>query len=162
MKIEIEPKSKKQKKKLIEFLKKKEFQFKIIDSGDINKVYIRNKRKRIDVRVKKTEAGWIDWMDKITFTNVPKWFDFIEWLFLLGAMSYLVEKTNSVYIKIIYAISYVFLSIYVFRYFLSIDYILFPFIKSVKIQLLISVILGGLLGYASHLLIQKIIPHFIS
>jgi hypothetical protein len=114
------------------------------------------------LELKKTERSWNEWLDKIVFTNVPKWFEFIGWLFLIGAMSYLAKTTDDIYVKILYAISYVFLSFYILRYFFSIDFILFPFIKSIKIQFLISLVLSLILGFTAYSLIQKIIPHFIS
>jgi hypothetical protein len=52
MKFEIEPKSKKSAKKLVEFLKKKDISFSIIDNTIDNKPDI-VKRKKIDVRIKK-------------------------------------------------------------------------------------------------------------
>jgi hypothetical protein len=157
MKIEIEPNSK-QKKKMIKSLKKKGISFKVIDNESPSKT----ERKKVDFGAKKTEAGWNEWMDRIVLSNVPKWFEFIGWLFLLGAMSFIAATTNNIYVRILYGVSYIFLTLYLLRYFLNIDFTGFSFIKSVKIQLFLSMFLSAILATGSYLLIKLIIPHFTS
>lgn len=83
--------------------------------------------------VKKTEAEHQDNIDNFYLTFVPKWFTFISWLLALGVLNYVETKTTSLWVKGIYAVSFIFLFM-----FLQTSFYNFPFYKVLPSGLLRS------------------------
>jgi len=63
------------------------------------------KHRIIDLDKKKTEAGWQRGLDVFFITAIPKWFEFLNWLVILGLFRYLVVVTDNLLIKLIYYLS---------------------------------------------------------
>jgi len=48
---------------------------------------------KIDFRTKKTEAGWQKVLDNFWMKATPKWFEWLGWVIILGAFTFL-SKTQ--------------------------------------------------------------------
>ena len=83
--------------------------------------------------VKKTESEHQDDIDNFYLTFVPKWFTFINWLLALGVLNYVETRTTSLWVKGIYAVSFIFLFM-----FLQTSFYNFPFYKVLPSGLLRS------------------------
>lgn len=84
-------------------------------------------------RIKKTEVEHLDDIDNFFLTFVPKWFTFIGWLLALGVLNYVEARTTSLWVSVIYALSFVFLFM-----FLQTSFYNFPFYKLLPPELLRS------------------------
>jgi hypothetical protein len=76
--------------------------------------------RKIDLFAKKTEDEWAYAVQAFFETIAPLWFKWLGWVFALGGVSYLAQKTGSVALKGIEAVSYVILAMYFLQFFASI------------------------------------------
>ena len=114
--------------------------------------------KKINFNAKKTEYEWQQTIDKFSLKFVPKWFDFLNWIVLLGIFNFLAEYTHDWKLKIIYLISVAGLLMFLQSYFFNIRFDGLPFIKSERAKRSISIIIGGIISTGVFILLSKIIP----
>lgn len=114
--------------------------------------------------VKKTEAEWAKALDGFAIVFTPEWFKFLGWMLMLGALEYIRQKSNSVFLVILYVVSlgslYLFLQAKLFSFPF---YKLFPgrFFKSQKVAFYFSIIVAaiimwGLQSYIVRLIIKQL------
>lgn len=100
-------------------------------------------------------------------TIIPKWFTFLEWLFMLGGLQYIYQKTNSVFV-----LSLLIISVYFFYSFLhsllysSVFYkwLLNKFKKNGKLTInyfMIDVIISFYMLYLLFYLLNRIVKELI-
>lgn len=112
--------------------------------------------------VKKTEAEHQGDIDNFYFTFVPKWFTFINWLLALGVLNYVEARTTSLWVSVIYVVSFVFLFM-----FLQTSFYNFPFYKLLPSKLLrskrVAFLFSLISAFAISLFIQLyLLNHIIS
>ncbi|MBA3963597.1 MAG: hypothetical protein H0X40_17095 [Chthoniobacterales bacterium] len=44
---------------------------------------------------RETEGGWLGACDRFALTAAPTWFNWLEWVFVLGALDYLAAKSGA-------------------------------------------------------------------
>ena len=112
---------------------------------------------KIDFRDKKTEGGWQDTFDAFWIKITPGWFSILEWVLILGVISYLAIQTQNIILRLVSVISHIFLFFYIQSVFYSIEFVNIPGIKSFKWERIISIVLSGLISISIWLLISKLI-----
>ncbi len=58
----------------------------------------------VDLRAKKTEAGWIVASDKFWLAFTPKLFEWIGWVFILGALDYMSMAAPTIHLTLMKAV----------------------------------------------------------
>jgi len=105
---------------------------------------------KIDFKEKKTEAGWQRTIDSFWKKATPHWFEWLEWVLVLGVITFLAEQTQSIVLRVVTGVSYVALLFYLQSIFFSLEFHGFPLIKSERtrrvVSLLLSAILSSVLG----------------
>ena len=114
--------------------------------------------KKINLAAKKTEYEWQKAMDGFLLTYIPKWYEFLNWIVLLGIFNFLTDLTKDWKIKTLYIISNVGLFFYLQSYFFNIHIAGIPLIKSRAAKRFFSLIIGGLISIGVYFLINSIIP----
>jgi len=97
-------------------------------------------------------------MDKFWIKFVPKWFDFLNWIVLLGIFHFLAEYTKNWTLKVIYAVSMIGLWMYVQSHLFNIHFEGIPFIKSERTEWLISLIIAAVVPLVVFILLSNIVP----
>jgi len=115
-------------------------------------------KKTINFGAKKTEYEWQQAMDGFYLKFIPKWFDFLNWIVLLGIFHFLAEYTQDWKLKIIYAISMIGLWVFLQSYFFNIHLEGLPFMKKESAKRLFSIIIGGMISTGVFILLNNIIP----
>jgi hypothetical protein len=157
MKIELTGDDK-QKVKLINYLNRNKIDFSHI--VELESQLVTTEEITIDFTTKKTELGWIQLLDRTAINYVPKWFNFLNWVVILGLLNYLSSTSNDWKVKLIYALSMIGLFIYLQGYFYSIKFIGFPVIRNEKFKVLISSFISGIFLYMAYYFIDGVIPIF--
>jgi len=112
---------------------------------------------KIDFNKKKTEEGWQKSFDAFWMKITPGWFSLLEWVLILGVISFLAKQTQNIILIIVSIMSHLFLFFYIQSMFYSIDFVNIPGIKSFKMERAISIILSGLISITIWLLISKLL-----
>lgn len=118
---------------------------------------------KIDFDAKDTEAGWQARLDKFWLAATPQWFDWVGWLLIMGALTFVSQETLNIAVKIIVAISYGLLLMYFGSYFYQFEFINLPFVKRYpKVARVTSLAISGLLFLGTYFLIRFSIADFAS
>ncbi|RLA20521.1 MAG: hypothetical protein DRQ61_09835 [Gammaproteobacteria bacterium] len=78
------------------------------------------KDRIIDLSKKRTELEWSHEIQEVSEKAATAWFRWVGWMFAIGGISYLADKTNSTILKAFEVISLVLLTIYFLMFFVSI------------------------------------------
>lgn len=111
---------------------------------------------KIDFDKKKSEEEWLTPLHKFFLAATPKWFNWLGWVFILGALSILAEKSQSMAVTIIYAISFIFFMNYFMIYFYQFEFHNLPFIRNNVVAGIISILFTALLGAGLFLLFNSL------
>jgi len=112
---------------------------------------------KIDFKTKKTEAGWQEALDNFWMKATPKWFEWLGWIIILGAFTYLSKIQENMVIKVALGISYIALFFYLQSFFFSVEFHGLPFVKSEKTRRVISLFLSALLSFGTWLFLRKVV-----
>lgn len=102
--------------------------------------------KKINLLAKKTEYEWQKAFDGFLLSYIPKWYEFLNWIVLLGIFNFLTDLTKDWKIKILYIISNVGLFFYLQSYFFNIHITGTQLIKSKAAKRFFSLFIGGLIS----------------
>lgn len=93
-------------------------------------------------------------LDQFYIKATQKWFEWLGWLLIIGAVTYVEDKEPSIYIKIIQIISYILLFFYFQSYFYQFTFINIPLTKGrPNLARALSLLMSGVFGLAFYLLI---------
>ena len=81
---------------------------------------------KVNISAKKTEAGWAEANDNSFLSATPIWFDWLEWITILGIVQVVADKTQDQYVKLISSLSYAFLAFYLFAFFYRFEFVGIP------------------------------------
>lgn len=101
---------------------------------------------KIDLKAKKTEAEWQKALDNFWAKATPRWFQWLGWLLILGAITFLAEQAQNLLLNIVSGVSYFMLFFYFQSFFFSLEFHGFPFIKSERVRRLVSLIVSALIS----------------
>jgi len=76
---------------------------------------------KIDLKAKKSEAEWQHMIDKFALAVTPKWFEWLGWVLILGALTFLGKKADSIAINVILGISGGLFVLYFFNFFTNLS-----------------------------------------
>jgi hypothetical protein len=112
---------------------------------------------RINFNAKKTEAQWQNTIDEFWKKLTPLWFDWLQWILVLGVIGFLAEQTRNIILLITYAFSYIALFFYLQGFFFSIEFKGFLRTKSKRVQRIASIVLSGILLIGVWFLLSSLI-----
>jgi len=110
-----------------------------------------------DFKEKKTEAQWQKAIDDFWRRATPQWFDWLEWVLILGIMTFLAEQTKAILLIIVSAISYAALFFYLQSLVFSLEFHGFPLIRSERGRRIASLLLSGVLSIALWILLSSLV-----
>ncbi len=67
---------------------------------------------KVDLRARKTEAGWVAASDHFWLAATPKLFEWLRWAVMLAAVSYIARRSDSLVLKIFLGVCYGSLLVY--------------------------------------------------
>jgi hypothetical protein len=111
----------------------------------------------IEINTRKTELEWQKSIDRFWISFAQKWFEWMGWILILGALHYATIKVSTPGIKQIYYFSYVVFFLYFQSFFYQFE-IKFssPNISKKKIRV-ISLLLSGSIGTVVYLILSQVI-----
>jgi hypothetical protein len=112
---------------------------------------------KLDLQAKATEEIWQKKIDQFWLCFTPWWFTLLEWLLIIGALSYLSEQTGHILLKNIVSFSYFGLFFYIQSVFFSMTIIGLP-TRSRTMKRVIPLIVSGLMTSGSLVFINSIVP----
>ena len=101
--------------------------------------------KKVNLSARKTEAEWSKANDDFFLKATPIWFDWLKWIFIMGAIQVIADKTHDRSVQLIMGTSYFFFMFYMFAYFYNIEFHGIPLIKSERIRRIVSIIISMLI-----------------
>ena len=87
-------------------------------------------REIVNFQTRKTEEGWGNSVDNFYLKAVPLWFNWLEWVLILGAIKLIAVRTNDSIVNFVYSISIWLMGFYLFAFFYHYDFHGIPKIKS--------------------------------
>ncbi len=99
-----------------------------------------------DLRRRETEAGWQDVCDRFALTAAPTWFNWLEWILVLGAFDYLATKSGSWLPRVAAAVSLGLLWMYFNAFFVRLHLKGWFGVRSAGIERGVSTIISSLLA----------------
>lgn len=113
-----------------------------------------NEPKEIDLAARKTEAERIVALDRFWLGAAPKLFEWLRWVIILGAITYVANQSNSLAFKILLGISYGVMLLYFQSFFYQVKFKNFPLVKNQNVERFISIGLSALLGFGTYSLVR--------
>lgn len=84
-----------------------------------------------------------------------RWFQWVEWLLMLGALTFVAEKSDSLAVKVVTIISYVMLGLYFQSYFYQFEFVNIPYLKrNPRLSRAISIGISAVLGLVVFFLLR--------
>lgn len=115
------------------------------------------KKTRVDFQARKSEAGWQEALDRFWRRATPLWFEWLEWVLILGVISFVAEKTQSLLLLILRRLSYVALFFYLNAVFYQFEFHGFPFVTSDKLRRTLSLPLSGIVAFGVYLILSRMV-----
>ena len=115
---------------------------------------------KINFQVKKHEFEWQKIVDNFWLNFAPRWFNWLGWVIIIGAITYLNEKSESIFLTVTIIISYIALFFYFQGFFYSIEFHGIPFIKNEKIRRVISLLISSILATGIYVFFTNLILEF--
>jgi hypothetical protein len=112
---------------------------------------------KVDFKARKTEKKWQETLDSFWKKATPLWFDWLQWILVLGVIGFLAQQSRNIVLIITYAFSYIALFFYLQGMFFSVEFKGFPFLKTKRTQRITSLILSGILSIAIWYLLSRVI-----
>lgn len=102
----------------------------------------------VNLRAEQTEAEWLQAFDRFWMRFTPRWFDWLQWILVLGVIKFIAAETQNKFVDTAYQLSHFGLYFYLQALFFSIEFEGFPVLKSRCAQRVASLLLSGLLTFA--------------
>lgn len=112
---------------------------------------------KINLKAEKTEYEWQKIIDKFWLIFTPNWFNWLSWVLIIGAITYLAEKSNNILLNVAEIISYLSLFHYLQAFFYSLEFHGIPFIKNEKVRRAISLLISAFLASGIFLFLSKLV-----
>ena len=112
---------------------------------------------KIDFKTKISEYEWQKIIDNFWLKFTAQWFEWIGWVLIVGAITYLAEKSSNIFLKLTLTISYISLFFYFQSYFYSIEFFGVLPVKNKKSKRIISIILSSIIAILVFLFFQSLI-----
>jgi hypothetical protein len=112
---------------------------------------------KVDFRLRDTELGWQQRLDKYALILVPAWFNVLGWVGLLAGIEFLHAKSKSFALGLLVVLSLVFIWLYFNAVFYRVWFVGVAPKRSVKTQIRISIIISSLLSWGIYWLSRYIV-----
>ena len=113
-----------------------------------------NEPNEIDLAARKTEAERIVAQDRFWLVAAPKLFEWLRWVVILGAITYVANRSDSFVLKILLSISYGVMLLYFQSFFYQVKFKNLPYVKNQNVERVISIGLSTLLSLGTYLLVR--------
>ena len=113
--------------------------------------------KQINLKEKKTETEWQKAIDNFWIKAIPRWFEWLGWVLILGTFTFLAEETQNKTLKIVSIVSYFGVFFYLQSFFYTVNIYGFPHIKSEKAERFLSLIISAILSLALWFLLSNLV-----
>ncbi len=100
----------------------------------------------VNFRRRETEGGWFRTLDRFGLAAAPVWFDWLEWVLVLGAFEYFAGKNGAWLARLISAISIPILWFYFNGFFFRIYFRGWFRIRSANTERIVSIFVSGILA----------------
>jgi hypothetical protein len=100
----------------------------------------------IDLRRRETEAGWQGVCDRFALAAAPTWFNWLEWVLVLGAFDYLAIKSGAWLARLAAAISLGLLWMYFNAFFFRVQLKGWFGVRSAGVERTVSTVASSLLA----------------
>lgn len=111
----------------------------------------------VDFSDKKTEAGWQKSVDEFWKVVTPLWFDWLEWVIILGVFTLVAQETGNLLVRIVTSVSYFAMFFYLQSLFFSIEFVGFPRVRSNRLRRILSLVTSGVLALSTYLLLTTLV-----
>ena len=112
---------------------------------------------KINLKAKKTEAEWQKTLDNFWMKATPQWFEWLGWILILGAITFLAMETQNITLNIVSNVSYIALFFYLQSFFFSLEFHGFPLIKTEQNRRIVSLIVSAIFSCAVWLLLANLV-----
>ena len=104
--------------------------------------------KLVDFSAKKTEAEWIQVVDRFWLCATPETFKWLSWVGALAALTYVAQRSGGIvrHLPDVYVWAMFF---YYNAFFFQFVFVNPPIVRSIKGRRFISLVLSGLLAYGT-------------
>jgi hypothetical protein len=101
---------------------------------------------KVDFCRRETERGWQRILDRFGLTAAPIWFDWLEWILVLGAFEYLAKKSGSRLAQLAPGISIALLWFYFNGFFFRMEFKGWFRIRSRALEVLLSLAVSSFIA----------------
>jgi hypothetical protein len=110
---------------------------------------------KIDFDARKTEHEWQKTLDKFWLSATPKWFEWLGWVLIIGAVTFVAKKTDNVVVVVVNVLSYSFFLMYFQSFFFQFEFINIPFLKKhPRVSRAVTLLVSAVLGTSVYLLLK--------
>lgn len=114
-------------------------------------------KTKVDLKAEKTETEWQKVLERFWKKATPRWFEWLEWVLILGVLTFAAEQTGSLILSIVSGFSFVALFFYLQGVFYSFELYGLPWVKAERTRRALSLIASGLLSYALWLFLIRLV-----
>jgi hypothetical protein len=99
----------------------------------------------VNLKARKTEAGWAATLDRIGMKAAPMWFDWLKWILVLVTIAYSSRRTHGRSLSAVYFVSMVFFYLNIQGWLYSFEFRGLPLVRTEGQRRLASICLSGVL-----------------
>ncbi len=116
----------------------------------------------VDLSGKKSESEWQDLLDAFVLEATPKIYEWLRWVLTLAALTYVQHKSKSTALSVLLAVTGSLTFLYFLSFFYQIRIKNIPFLKRSRVALFASLLVSGLLGGITWLLVNEAVRAVVS
>ena len=115
------------------------------------------RKTKVDLRTRMTGAEWDEAFSHFWKRATPLWFECLEWLLILGVLTFIYEETGSVLVGVLCGFSHTAFAFYIFSVLFSIELHGFPLSESKRARTILSLIATAALAVTVYLALNSLI-----
>lgn len=116
----------------------------------------------IDLSRRETEAGWQKILDDFWLSATPKWFEWMGWALLLGALQYLADRTGERLPRVVLAVSWAFVFLYFQSFFFRVQLTGLRWPRSKHGTRMISLTVSAAVAMVMYLSLTRLVAALVS
>src|SRR6266702_249654 len=121
-----------------------------------------DEKRPVDFSIKKTENQWQRATDRFWLEATPKLFEWFRWVISLAALTYVAKKADNHVLQSLVGCANFAVLAYYFAYFSQFELRGLPFIKSRRVELLLSVLVSCAIAYLTYQLVNYSVNVLVS
>lgn len=109
----------------------------------------------VDFSARKSEAEWQEALDSFWLAATPHWFEWLGWLLIMAALTYVVRISGSAVPTVVLGLSYAALFMYLQSFLFRFRFVGLPRISNPRVARGISLAISGGLATGTYLLLRE-------